>query len=303
MAAFEPTLDYCVVKIPRWPFDKFYRADRTIGTQMKATGEAMAIDRSFEAAMQKAVRSLEWDDRDLGWEDAAWQEPGGAALISGLVRRPNDQRLWAIMASLRRGASPESVAGETGIDPWFLRRLSAIVAMERRLADEELTDLLLWQAKRLGFGDAWLGRLTDHPEATIATRRRAVGIVPVAKMVDTCAAEFDAATPYFYTTYEDENEAMPLPGPKAVVIGSGPIRIGQGIEFDYSCVQAAAALRAAGTRSIMLNNNPETVSTDFDISDRLYITPLDEEGVMDILLHEAGADAAPARSRRSAARN
>jgi len=292
MAAFEPTLDYCVVKIPRWPFDKFYRADRTIGTQMKATGEAMAIDRSFEAAMQKAVRSLEWDDRDLGWEDSAWQGPEGAALISGLVRRPNDQRLWAIMASLRRGASPERVAGETGIDPWFLRRLSAIVAMERRLADEALTDLLLWQAKRLGFGDAWLGRLTNRPEAAITTRRRAVGIVPVAKMVDTCAAEFDAATPYFYTTYEDENEAMPLPGPKAVVIGSGPIRIGQGIEFDYSCVQAATALRAAGTRSIMLNNNPETVSTDFDISDRLYITPLDEEGVMDILLHEAGEGAA-----------
>jgi len=286
MAAFEPTLDYCVVKIPRWPFDKFYRADRTIGTQMKATGEVMAIDRSFEAAMQKAVRSLEWDDRDLGWEDAAWQGPEATEQIAALVRRPNDQRLWAVMASLRRGVTPESIAADTGIDPWFLRRLQAITAMEGRLSGEKLTDRLMWQAKRAGFGDAWLARLTGQPEAAIARRRRAAGIVPVAKMVDTCAAEFDAATPYFYTTYDDENEAEPLPGPKAVVVGSGPIRIGQGIEFDYSCVQAAQALRASGTRSIMLNNNPETVSTDFDTSDRLYITPLDEEGVMDILLHE-----------------
>ncbi|MDQ2786735.1 MAG: carbamoyl-phosphate synthase large subunit [Chloroflexota bacterium] len=285
-AAFEPALDYCVLKIPRWPFDKFYRAERTIGTQMKATGEVMAIDRSFEAAIQKAVRSLEWDDRDLGWEEKAWDGPDGADMLDDLVRRPNDQRLWALMASLRRGMPADTVAAQTGIDPWFMRRLATIVQMEGRIQSEPLTDELLWEAKRSGFGDAWLGRLTETSEAAIAARRRAVGIVPVCKMVDTCAAEFDAATPYFYTTYEDENEAEPLPGPKAVVIGSGPIRIGQGIEFDYSCVQAAHALHAANVRSIMLNNNPETVSTDFDTSDRLYITPLDEEGVMDILYHE-----------------
>ncbi|MDQ6834456.1 MAG: carbamoyl-phosphate synthase large subunit [Chloroflexota bacterium] len=285
-AAFEPALDYCVLKIPRWPFDKFYRAERTIGTQMKATGEVMAIDRSFEAAIQKAVRSLEWDDRDLGWEEKTWDGPDSAAILDDLVRRPNDQRLWALMASLRRGMPTNTIAAQTGIDLWFLRRLDAIVGMEHRIAREPLTDELLWEAKRIGFGDAWLGRLTGTPEAAIAARRRAVGIVPVCKMVDTCAAEFDAMTPYFYTTYEDENEAEPLPGPKAVVIGSGPIRIGQGIEFDYSCVQAAHALHAADVRSIMLNNNPETVSTDFDTSDRLYITPLDEEGVMDILYHE-----------------
>jgi len=294
-AAFEPTLDYCVVKIPRWPFDKFHRADRTIGTQMKATGEVMSIDRSFEAAMGKAVRSLEWDDRDMGWEDAAWAGANGPAIIAELVRRPNDQRLWAIMASLRRGITVDALASETAIDPWFLRRLRAISDMEVRLRGEELTDLLLWQAKRLGFGDAWLARLVGQPEGDIRERRWATGIVPVAKMVDTCAAEFDAATPYFYTTYEDENEAKPLPEPKAVVIGSGPIRIGQGIEFDYSCVQAAVALRAAGVRSIMLNNNPETVSTDFDTSDRLYITPLDDEGVLDILYHEAASKEAVSR--------
>ncbi|MCA1724522.1 MAG: carbamoyl-phosphate synthase large subunit, partial [Thermomicrobia bacterium] len=292
-AAFEPALDYCVLKIPRWPFDKFYRAERTIGTQMKATGEVLAIDRSFEAAIQKAVRSLEWDERDLGWEEKTWDGPDGADLLDDLVRRPNDQRLWALMASLRRGMSPETVAAATGIDPWFLRRLAAIVRMESRIAHEPLTDELLWEAKRMGFGDVWIGRLTGTPEADIAARRRAVGIVPVCKMVDTCAAEFDAATPYFYTTFEDENEAEPLPGPKAVVIGSGPIRIGQGIEFDYSCVQAAHALHAANVRSIMLNNNPETVSTDFDTSDRLYITPLDEEGVMDILYHEGAGGPNP----------
>ncbi len=297
-AAFEPALDYCVLKIPRWPFDKFYRAERTIGTQMKATGEVMAIDRSFEAAMQKAVRSLEWDDRDLGWEETTWGGPDGGALLDDLVRRPNDQRLWAIMACLRRGVTTETLAADTDIDVWFLRRLAAIVAMEGRIGREPLTDQLLWEAKRVGFGDAWLARLTDTPEGEVAVRRRAAGIVPVCKMVDTCAAEFDAATPYFYTTYEDENEAEPLPGPKAVVIGSGPIRIGQGIEFDYSCVQAAQALHAASVRSIMLNNNPETVSTDFDTSDRLYICPLDEEGVLDILyLEGSGVPNPPAAQR------
>jgi carbamoyl-phosphate synthase large subunit len=298
-AAFEPALDYCVLKIPRWPFDKFYRAERTIGTQMKATGEVMAIDRSFEAAIQKAVRSLEWDERDLGWEEETWDGPGGADILDDLVRRPNDQRLWALMASLRRGMPTEAIAATTGIDPWFMRRLAAIVRMEERIAREPMSDELLWEAKRMGFGDGWIGRLTGTPEAAIAARRRSVGIVPVCKMVDTCAAEFEAATPYFYTTYEDENEAEPLRGPKAVVIGSGPIRIGQGIEFDYSCVQAAHALHAADVRSIMLNNNPETVSTDFDTSDRLYITPLDEEGVMDILYHEGAGIPHPPPAQRA----
>ncbi|HUG14422.1 MAG TPA: carbamoyl-phosphate synthase large subunit [Thermomicrobiales bacterium] len=284
-AAFEPALDYCVVKIPRWPFDKFRRADRSLGTQMKATGEVMAIDRSFSAALQKAVRSLETDAHDLLWEDPVWVDP---ERLEHDVRVASDLRLWALATSLRRGAPDAEIARQSNIDPWFIREIGRIVDMERRLASEPIDDSLLWQAKRMGFSDDQIGALAGVDSAGIRERRYALDITPVYKMVDTCAAEFEAATPYYYSTYDEEDEAAPLEGGKAVVIGSGPIRIGQGIEFDYCSVQAAHALDAAGSHSIMINSNPETVSTDFDTSDRLYFESLDAESVGEILRHEGG---------------
>ena len=284
-AAFEPALDYCVVKIPRWPFDKFATGERTIGTQMKATGEVMAIDRSFEAALQKAVRSLEIGGRSLLWEDPVWRAEG-FRIPEDLPLHPNDLRLWALLAALRRGAAEQSLVNLTDIDPWFIRAANRIVAMERRLLAEELTPRLLWQSKRLGFSDEQIATLADMLPERVRTLRKDLGIRPVYKMVDTCAAEFEAVTPYFYSTYEQENEAPPLPGPKALVIGSGPIRIAQGIEFDYCSVHAAWALQEAGLKSIMVNSNPETVSTDFDSSDRLYFEPLDDEAIRDILENE-----------------
>ena len=285
LAAFEPALDYCVVKIPRWPFDKFPRGDRGIGTQMKATGEVMAIDRSFEAAFQKAVRSLEITNRSLLWEDAGWDSDDDP--LTHLPIDPNDERLWALMAALRRGKTPEELSRATGIDPWFTRAFNRIARMELRLLDETVTPELLWMAKRLGFGDEKIAVLTDRTAEQVRARRQEWDIRPVYKMVDTCAAEFEAQTPYFYSTYEQENEALPLPVSKALVLGSGPIRIGQGIEFDYCSVHAAWALQEEGIQSIMANSNPETVSTDFDTSDRLYFEPLDEESVRDILENEA----------------
>ena len=290
-AAFEPALDYCVVKIPRWPFDKFPSGDRVVGTQMKATGEVMAIDRSFEAALQKAVRSLEMGGSTLLWEDPSWElgDLTGPAVMDRLPLMPaNDRRLWALMAALRRGATPEDISGKTGIDPWFLYKMLNVVNMERRLLGEELTSDLLRQAKQTGFSDAQVATLADSMEDHVRDMRRQWGIRPVYKMVDTCAAEFDAVTPYYYSTYDQENEATPLPGRSALILGSGPIRIGQGIEFDYCSVHAAWALGEEGINSIMVNSNPETVSTDFDTSDRLYFEPLDIESVMNIIENEAG---------------
>ena len=286
VAAFEPALDYCVVKIPRWPFDKFPRGDRSIGTQMKATGEVMAIDRSFEAAFQKAVRSLEITNRSLLWEDSGWDR-SDAGLSERFPIGPNDERLWALMAALRRDVSAEELSRATGIDPWFTRAFHRIARMEERLIDEALTPELLWMAKRLGFGDEKIGILSDRSPERVRALRREWDIRPVYKMVDTCAAEFEAQTPYFYSTYEQENEALPTADSKALVLGSGPIRIGQGIEFDYCSVHAAWALQEEGVQSVMVNSNPETVSTDFDTSDRLYFEPLDEESVRDILENEA----------------
>ena len=293
-AAFEPALDYCVVKIPRWPFDKFPDGDRRVTTQMKATGEVMAIDRSFEAALQKATRALELGNRSLLWEDPAWR--GGddtASLLSSLPLAPNDLRLWAILAAIRRNVAAETLVEHTCIDPWFISALERIVAMERRLLSEGLTPELLQKAKRLGFSDEQVGTLADMLPEQVRNLRHSWGLRPVYKMVDTCAAEFEAATPYYYSTYDQENEAPPLPGKKAVVIGSGPIRIGQGIEFDYCSVHAAWALSQAGVASIMINSNPETVSTDFDTSDRLYFEPLDEEAVRDVIENEAGDEPPP----------
>jgi carbamoyl-phosphate synthase large subunit len=291
-AAFEPALDYCVVKIPRFPFDKFPSGDRTLGTQMKATGEVMAIERSFPAALQKAVRSLEIGGRSLLWEERSWGEDEAA--LTEAVRVPNDRRLWAVMAALRHDWSVERVHELSRIDRWFLGQIGGIVAMERRLLREPLTPALMRQAKRGGFSDQQIATLTDLalPER-VRQQRQEWGIRPVYKTVDTCAAEFEAETPYFYSTYEQENEAPPLEGDRAVVIGSGPIRIGQGIEFDYCSVHAAWALQRAGWRAIMANSNPETVSTDFDTSNRLYFEPLDEESVRDILENE-GIEQTPA---------
>jgi carbamoyl-phosphate synthase large subunit len=285
-AAFEPALDYLVVKIPRWPFDKFSKAERTIGTQMKATGEVMAIDRSFEGALQKAVRSLEIDANDLVWEDPTWTNDQ----ILELVRRPNDLRLWALTAALRRDATIDHLHELSKIDRWFLAKLGGLVTRERDLANEPMTPELLWEAKRNGFSDATVARLATVPEPAIRALREEAGMFPVYKMVDTCAGEFAAATPYFYSTYELENEAEPIKRARTVVVGSGPIRIGQGIEFDYSAVQAAHALHDGGVASIMINSNPETVSTDFDASDRLYFEPLDGESVAEVLRHESGGD-------------
>jgi carbamoyl-phosphate synthase large subunit len=284
-AAFEPALDYCVVKIPRWPFDKFQRADRSLGTQMKATGEVMAIDRSFAAALQKAVRSLETGADDLLWEKPEWSDP---ARLERDLRVPNDERLWALAAALRRGMSEGEVAGASQIDRWFIREIAQIVAMERELQSAGIDDHRLWRAKRLGFSDEQIARLSGMEIESVRERRYVAGITPVYKMVDTCAAEFEAVTPYYYSSYDQEDEAPPLEGAKAVVIGSGPIRIGQGIEFDYCSVQAAHALDDSGTHSIMINSNPETVSTDFDTSDRLYFEALDPESVGEVLRHEGG---------------
>ncbi len=295
-AAFEPALDYVVVKIPRFPFDKFRTADRTLGTQMKATGEAMAIDRTFPAALLKAIRSLEVGRDGL-------THPGMAALDEGqletLVRVPNDERLFAVAEALRRGWTVERVAGLSRIDPFFIRGIESVVRMEQELAAHGASGLTrerLLRAKRLGLSDATIGRLVGVDPLAVRRRRLELEVRPVYKVVDTCAAEFEAATPYYYSTYEGEDESRPGVGRKAVVLGSGPIRIGQGIEFDYSSVHAVWALREEGVESVVINNNPETVSTDFNASNRLYFEPLTFEDVMNVIEAEGGAALPPAAS-------
>jgi carbamoyl-phosphate synthase large subunit len=294
-AAFEPALDYVVVKIPRWPFDKFPAADRRVGTQMKATGEVMAIDRTFEAAFLKALRSLEIKGQGLLWEPPQWaavRDP--VELVDrALTGPPTDDRLWRVFAALRRGAEVARIHQATGIDRWFLERFRGIVRAADEMQGTTPTPTLLRRAKRTGYSDADIGALTGLLAADVRRLREQWGILPVYKMVDTCAAEFEAVTPYFYSTYEQENEAAPLPGEKAILLGSGPIRIGQGIEFDCCCVQAAGSLAARGVASIMVNSNPETVSTDFDASTRLYFEPLDEESVAEVIRNESPGGSAP----------
>ncbi|HZC31216.1 MAG TPA: carbamoyl-phosphate synthase large subunit, partial [Gaiellaceae bacterium] len=287
-AAFEPALDYVVVKIPRWPFDKFPTADRRVGTQMKATGEVMAIDRTFEAALLKALRSLEIKGQGLLWESKEWAgiQNGNELVERTLQGPPTDERLWRVLAALRRGAEVERVHSATGIDRWFLERFRTVVRAADALHGATPTPAMLRRAKRLGFSDSDIGTLTGILPADVRRLREQWGIVPVYKMVDTCAAEFEAVTPYFYSTYEQENEAPALEGEKAIVLGAGPIRIGQGIEFDCCCVQAADGLGARKVASIMVNSNPETVSTDFDASARLYFEPLDEESVAEVIRNE-----------------
>ncbi len=281
-AAFEPALDYCVVKIPRWPFDKFPEADRRLGTQMKSTGEVMAIERSFEAAFSKALRSLE-------------QQPPDASDLHEpvLVDVANDRRCFALLEALRGGDDPAALAQRSGIGVWFVRRLAALVACEERLRWTGLTDDALREAKRLALADSRIAALCGTTPVAVRERRLAAGIVPAYKCVDTCAAEFEAATPYYYSTFEAENERSAQASERDVVavIGSGPIRIGQGIEFDYCSVQAAESLRQRGVDSVMINSNPETVSTDFDCSSRLYFEPLDEESVLAVLRQEKASGA------------
>ncbi len=278
-ASFEPAIDYCVVKFPRWAFEKFPEADRTLTTQMKSVGEAMAIGRTFKEALQKAVRSLEQDRFGLSLERAASDEE-----LRALLRVPDPDRLFAIGDAYRAGFGTTEIQGLTKIDPWFLENIREIVEYEAEIRRAALTDAgVLRRAKQLGFADRWIARLTGEPEAGIRALRLSHGIRATFKTVDTCAAEFVAHTPYLYSTYEDEDEAPPTERQKVVILGSGPNRIGQGIEFDYCCVHAAFALRERGVEAIMINCNPETVSTDYDTSDRLYFEPLTLEDVLNVV--------------------
>lgn len=289
-ACFEPTLDYIVSKIPRWPFDKFTSANRRLGTQMKATGEVMAIGRTFEESIHKAVRSLEIGAHRLYLADTA--ELSQTDLEQRLAR-PDDERLFLVAEAYRRGYTLEALQELTRIDWWFLGKLQKMVAFEQTLCTDELTPELLYEAKRMGFTDVSIaeirklgGLATYTTGSEVREYRLTLGYKPVYKMVDTCAAEFEATTPYYYSTYETEDEVLETTKEKVVVLGSGPIRIGQGIEFDYSTVHAVWAIQEAGYEAVIINNNPETVSTDFNTSDRLYFEPLFFEDVMNVIERE-----------------
>ena len=279
-ACFEPTLDYCVVKLPRLPFDKFLTAKRTLTTQMKATGEVMSICQNFEGALMKAIRSLEQHVdclRSYDFSDLSGEE------LKERLRIVDDQRIYVIAEALRKGISQETIHEITMIDIWFIDKLAILTEMEERLEKEPLTEELLKEAKRLEFPDSVIARLTGMAEDEIRQRRYAHGITAAFQMVDTCAAEFKAATPYYYSCFGSENEAAASDRKKVLVLGSGPIRIGQGIEFDYCSVHATWAFAKAGYETIIINNNPETVSTDFDIADKLYFEPLTPEDVENIV--------------------
>ncbi len=280
-ASFEPTLDYCVVKMPRLPFDKFITAKRTLTTQMKATGEVMSICTNFEGALMKAIRSLEQHvDCLRSYDFSALDED---ALLRRM-ERVDDQRIYVIAEALRKGISYDTIYDITKIDRWFIDKLAVIVEMEHALQTQPLTVELLREAKRIEFPDNVIAGLTGKNEREIKEMRYANSIVAAFKMVDTCAAEFEASTPYYYSCYDGVNEAVETNPPKKVlVLGSGPIRIGQGIEFDYCSVHATWAFSKAGYETIIVNNNPETVSTDFDIADKLYFEPLTPEDVENIV--------------------
>ena len=283
-ASFEPALDYCVVKMPRLPFDKFITAKRTLTTQMKATGEVMAISSSFEGGLMKAIRSLEQHVDALDSYDFSHLSKEELFVRLTVV---DDQRIWVIAEALRKGISKSTIHEITMIDEWFIDRIHTLVRMEEKLRKEQLTDELLAQAKRLEFPDNVIARYTGISEEEIAKRRYACGITARYKMVDTCAAEFEAQTPYFYSVYNrndaDEAAERVTKRRKILVLGSGPIRIGQGIEFDYCSVHATWAFSKAGFETIIINNNPETVSTDFDIADKLYFEPLTPEDVKNVI--------------------
>ncbi len=290
-ASFEPTIDYVVVKIPRFAFDKFPTADPILGSQMKSVGEVMAIGRTFEEALQKAIRSLEIGRYGLGC-DGKDKNPSREEIYQKL-RYPNAERVFYIKYALEKGLSVDEIYELTKIDRWFIQKIKNIVEMEKELKAwakkctiDEVPDEVIRKAKKLGFSDVQLAHIFKTTEREVRKRRKKAGINAVFKMVDTCAAEFEAKTPYYYSTYEDENEAIRTNRKKIIIIGSGPNRIGQGIEFDYCCVHAVKSLKEEGYETIMVNNNPETVSTDYDTSDRLYFEPITHEDVMNIYENE-----------------
>jgi carbamoyl-phosphate synthase large subunit len=292
-ASFEPSIDYVVTKVPRFTFEKFPGVDDVLTTQMKSVGEVMAIGRTFKESLQKSLRGLEIGYTGLeSPELPESSEPGGEGVLQKLlndVSTPRPGRLWDVAEAMRRGASIEELHERTWLDPWFLGNIEEIVTMERGLAAASSEDdrrAWLRPAKEAGFSDARLGQLWDLPEADVRALRKQAGVLPVFKRVDTCAAEFEAHTPYLYSTYEQECEARPSNRRKIAILGGGPNRIGQGIEFDYCCVHAAFALAEDGFETIMVNCNPETVSTDYDTSDRLYFEPLTLEDVLAIVERE-----------------
>ncbi len=285
-ACFEPTLDYVVIKVPRWPFDKFVEGERNLGTRMKATGEVMAISNSFQSALLKAVRSL-----DIGLEslDLDRIKDMDRDNIRKRLREGDDERLFVISRALKLGMDVEEVCSLTGIHPFFISKIQQIALYEEYLKGKEFSDLSeeeIIRAKRMGFSDRAIARFTSTTPGEVYKYRLEHGILPVYKMVDTCGAEFQATSPYYYSTYDREDEAEPTDSRKIMVIGSGPIRIGQGIEFDYCSVHCVKALNRMGIETIIVNNNPETVSTDFDVSDRLYFEPITEEDIMGIISKE-----------------
>jgi carbamoyl-phosphate synthase large subunit len=282
-ACFEPSIDYTVVKVPRWAFEKFRGTDETLTTRMKSVGEVMAIGRTFGEALGKAMRSLENGRAGLGSDG---KDSFDENHFDERLAVPNQDRIFYIAESFRRGRSVEDLHALTRIDPWFLREIEETVAYEQTLAGRKLDSITpdeIREAKRSGLSDVQIAHLTGSSELSVRAVRKAVGVKPTFKSVDTCAAEFAAFTPYYYKTYEDEDEVAPTDKPKAMILGAGPNRIGQGIEFDYCCVHAAYALSDLGYETIMVNCNPETVSTDYDTSDRLYFEPLTYEDVMDIV--------------------
>ena len=282
-ASFEPTIDYCVVKIPRFAFEKFPGADDTLTISMKSVGETMAIGRTFKEALQKGLRGLEIGISGLEMKDGRVDPEQ----IEPMLVRPTPERIFYIQFALKSGMSVERIAELTSIDPWFLRNIRDIVDLENKIekfkGHKDIPSDLLSSVKRFGFSDAQIGRMIDMAEAEVRSLRKKKAITPVYKLVDTCAAEFEAYTPYFYSTYEDEDESRTGNARKIMIIGGGPNRIGQGIEFDYCCVHASLTLREMGYETIMVNSNPETVSTDYDISDKLYFEPLTLEDVLNIV--------------------
>ncbi len=283
LACFEPALDYIVCKMPRFPFDKFTDADNTLSTQMKATGEVMSVGRSFEEALLKSVRSLEIGVHHLYMEKFLSLDTD---FLLNYIAQSRDDRIYAIAELIRRGMDVDTIVRRSTIDRFFTRKIANIILMEKTLSTkclESVTPEEVYEAKRMGFGDKELGILLGSNEKEIFEYRKKEAIFPVYKMIDTCASEFDSYIPYFYSTYEDENESKLSDKRKIVVLGSGPIRIGQGVEFDYSTVHAVRTIQAAGYEAIIINNNPETVSTDYTISDKLYFEPLTVEDVMNII--------------------
>jgi carbamoyl-phosphate synthase large subunit len=282
-ACFEPSIDYVVVKIPKWQFEKFAGADSTLGTQMKSVGEVMAMGRTFKEALQKGIRSLE--------PSSPWRAPVDTpvSLLREKIATPRPDRIHWLFVAMERGMSSAEIIELTKIDPWFIQQMQEIVAVHRRIASvtvETVPEDLLREAKRMGTGDEQLAQLWKTTAAAVRHRRNKAHIAPVYKRVDTCAAEFESFTPYLYSTYEDEDESEPSDKPKIMILGSGPNRIGQGIEFDYCCCHASFALHEDGYETIMLNCNPETVSTDYDTSDRLYFEPLTLEDVLSVVERE-----------------